>query len=98
MALHRRYSAIGPIRAAPVERVVGWHEESLAVRGAHLATATLTCPACDAPVLLPPGAFSPTKALACPFCATDGAIRDFLAFDSPGRPACVEVRVLLARA
>lgn len=94
-ALPRRHSAIGPIRQAAVERVVGWREEGSIGRGARLATATLACPACDVPVALPPGAFPPTHAVACPFCGTHGAIRDFLAFDSPARPARVEVRITL---
>src|SRR3954452_934825 len=90
-----RNSQTGPTRASPVERVVGWHEQRLAADGAHLATATLACPTCDVPVGLPPGAFPPSHGLACPYCETGGAVRDFLTFDTPARPARVEVRVRL---
>jgi hypothetical protein len=38
---------------------------------------------------------SPADALACPFCAHGGAVRDFLSLSAPQRPARVEVRVLL---
>ena len=96
MALSRRHSATGPLRLAPVEHVAKWREEGRDARSAHVATATLACPACDAPVAPPPGAVPPTHALACPYCEMAGAVRDFLSFDVPARPARVAVRVRLS--
>ena len=59
-----------------------------------LATGTLACPRCDAPVA-PLGPMSPADPLGCPFCAHAGAVRDFLSLDLPTRPARVEVRARL---
>jgi uncharacterized paraquat-inducible protein A len=97
VALSRRHSATGPLRLTPVEHVVRWQEESDDARSTHLATATLACPDCDAPVAAPAGAVAPAHPLACPYCPTTGAVRDFLSFDRPARPARVAVRVILRR-
>lgn len=98
VALSRRHSATGPLRVAPVEHIIGWREERRDARRAHLATATLACPECDAPVAPPGGPVSITRRLACPFCGLAGAVRDFLTLDSPVRPARVDVWVVLPRA
>ncbi len=66
-------------------------------RSGHLATGTLACPLCDAPVALA-GAFAgPTDPLGCPYCDHSGAVRDFLSLAAPSRPARVAVRVILRR-
>jgi hypothetical protein len=57
-----------------------------------LATATLACPSCDAPVV-PPWTMLVTEPLACPFCGHDGLVRDFLTLGAPTRPARVVLRV-----
>jgi hypothetical protein len=77
------------------EHVADWHEEGRDPRGAQLASATLACPACDAPVALPARAVAPSHELACPYCGLGGAARDFLSFDRPTRPAHVTVRVIV---
>jgi hypothetical protein len=59
----------------------------------RLATGTLACPACDAPVA-PAGRLSPAGALGCPFCGHEAAVRDFLSLSGPTRPARVAVRVV----
>jgi hypothetical protein len=69
-------------------------EERRAGRSGHLATGTLACPACDAPVALAAGPVSPADAIACPVCDRAGAVRDFLSLAAPSRPARVEVRVV----
>ena len=79
---------------ASVEHLVEWHEERGA-RGAVMAAATLACPACDAPVALPERSVAPSRALSCPYCGRAGAVRDFLSFGDPVRPARVMVRVAL---
>jgi|ERR1019366_48891 hypothetical protein len=68
------------------------HEQRLA-RSGHLASGTLACARCDAPVALGSGARSLTDTLVCPFCANRGPVRDFLSLATPTRPARVEVRV-----
>jgi hypothetical protein len=62
----------------------------------RLAGGTLACPRCDAPVALS-GPVAPADALACPYCACTGAVRDFLSLEVPSRPARVEVRVVRRR-
>jgi hypothetical protein len=57
--------------------------------------ATLACRACDAPVAIGPDPLSLRDELTCPFCATRGAVRDFLSLDPPTRPARVIVRAVV---
>jgi hypothetical protein len=92
MSLHRGIDGAEPLRDAPVGRPV--HEERRRARTSHLASGTLACPACDAPVAPGPGPVSPAAALRCPYCAHAGAVRDFLSLASPSRPARVAVRVI----
>ena len=82
----------GSAPAEPVGGRSGIEERRKVPRSTLLATGTLACPACDAPVV-PRGRLAPTDALACPFCARTGAVREFLSLSSPTRPARVEVRV-----
>jgi hypothetical protein len=81
-----------PIRE-PVGGVAGVHEERHVARG-RLASGTLACPRCDAPVALAGRRASPAEALHCPYCRHSGAVRDFLSLAEPTRPARVVVRVL----
>jgi uncharacterized paraquat-inducible protein A len=59
----------------------------------RLATGTLACPACDAPVA-PAGRMSPAQRIGCPYCGHPGAVRDFLSLAAPARPARVAVRIV----
>jgi hypothetical protein len=70
------------------------HEERRSVRSSTLATGTLACPACDAPVAPGPGVLRPADPLGCPYCAHAGSVRDFLSLGAPSRPARVSVRVV----
>jgi hypothetical protein len=79
-----------PGRADPVTRVE--QERRLAYSG-RLASGTLACGHCDAPVALGAGSLSLTDMLTCPFCANSGPVRDFLSLATPTRPARVEVRL-----
>ena len=72
-------------------------EELRPARTGELATGTLACPRCDAPVHPGPGAHSPAAPLGCPFCEHAGALRDFLSLGAPARPARVTVRVVSRR-
>jgi hypothetical protein len=74
------------------ERVAGHFELRRSVASLPMATGTLACPLCDAPVL-PDGVMSPADPMACGFCAHAGAVRDFLSLGEPTRPARVVVRV-----
>ncbi|MBI5105837.1 MAG: hypothetical protein HZB46_12815 [Solirubrobacterales bacterium] len=93
MSLHRGMDGAEPLRPDPVGQ---HHEEERRARSGHLASGTLACPSCDAPVALDSPA-SPAHPLACPFCAREGALREFLSLGEPTRPAHVVVRVVLPR-
>ena len=80
----------------PIGRLSGIEEERRVARSTRLATGTLACPRCDAPVALA-GPVAPAAPLRCPFCLHAGAVRDFLSLAAPPRPARVEVRVVARR-
>ena len=86
-----------PIRShddfEPIRGVTGPEELRRVDRTGHLATGTLACPECDAPVV-PPGPVAPSAAIACPFCLRSGFVRDFLSLTPPTRPTRVVVRVV----
>jgi hypothetical protein len=65
-------------------------------RSTRVATGTLACPRCDAPVSLA-RPLAPADPLLCPFCAYDGAVREFLSLAPPTRPARVVVRLVARR-
>ncbi len=58
-----------------------------------VASGTLACPSCDAPVSPGGRALSPGEPMRCPVCDHAGAVRDFLSLASPARPARVRVVV-----
>jgi uncharacterized protein YbaR (Trm112 family) len=91
VSLHRGTEGSEPVRPEPI---AGAREHRLAARSGRLATGTLACPVCDAPVAPAGGPLSPADPLACPFCRHAGAVRDFLSLAAPSRPARVEVRVV----
>ena len=97
VSLHRSVDGAEPVRPEPVTRLAGARHVRPAEGVWHLATGTLACPACDAPVAPAPGRHAPPDPLACPYCDHAGAVRDFLSFTAPSRPARVDVRVLLSR-
>ena len=80
-----------PVRPEAGGRMV--QEERRRARTAHVASGTLACPACDAPVM-PPRAMSPAESLGCPYCDHGAPLRDFLSLAAPTRPAHVDVRVV----
>ena len=94
VSFHRGIDGSEPVRPGPVGRLGGTEEERRVTRSWRLATGTLACPLCDAPVALAAGGLSPADPLACPFCRHTGAVRDFLSLASPSRPARVEVLVI----
>jgi hypothetical protein len=72
------------------------HEERRrAARAGVIASGTLACARCDAPVAPGPRALSLTDQLSCPFCDHSGVVRDFLSLAAPNRPARVTIRVAL---
>ena len=93
MSIHRDLNGGEPIRAEPLETPAGDQEIRRDLSAWHLATGTLACPGCDAPVA-PIGTMSPADPLACPVCDHAGALRDFLSLAEPTRPARVDVRVV----
>ena len=86
MAFHRRID-----EPEPANRPAGSYEVRRAP-STRVATGTLACPLCDAPVA-PAGAVTPAAALDCPYCRHTGAARDFLTLGEPTRPQRVVVRV-----
>ena len=93
MSLHRGIEGSEPVGSQPIAGGAGPRELRPAARVGHLAVGTLSCPACDAPVL-PEGVMSPPDPLACAFCSHEGAVRDFLSLAPPTRPTRVSVRVV----
>jgi hypothetical protein len=93
VALHREIEGAQPGRPQAVERVAGRHERRLAESSWHMATGTLACRACDAPVLPDRGGMSPLDPISCGFCRHVGTVRDFLSLAEPTRPTRVAVRV-----
>ena len=80
-------------RRAYTQRVEIPFQELRPARSSTLASGSLACPRCDAPVHLagPTGA---AATLGCPFCDHAAPLRDFLTLGEPARPARVTVRVV----
>jgi hypothetical protein len=78
--------------AARREPVAGRRELRFG-RSSQLATGTLACPECDAPVFPGDHPLGIADTVACPFCHRSGPVRDFLSLTPPSRPAHVVVRV-----
>jgi hypothetical protein len=94
MSIHGGIGGSEPLDPEPVGQVAGIEEERKVTRSWRLASGTLACPRCDAPVFPAAGPLSPAEPLRCPFCEHRGAVRDFLSLEAPTRPARVEVRVV----
>jgi hypothetical protein len=62
-------------------------------RSSVVATGTIACPRCDAPVAPGTGPLGLRAPLRCPFCAHGGTVRDFLSLAQPTRPTHVVVRI-----
>ena len=77
------------------DRVAGRYARRRTVDSMQVATGTLACPACDAPVWPGPEPMSPADSIFCGFCSESGAVRDFLSLGEPTRPARVAVRLRL---
>jgi len=70
-----------------------FEEERRLGRSSRLASGTLACPACDAPVAPGPIPLAVAHAIGCPYCRHVAPVRDFLSLASPSRPARVAVVV-----
>jgi hypothetical protein len=77
-------------------RLDGSFEERRETRSGLMATGTLACPHCDAPVAIA-YPLTPADWMGCPYCLHTGPVRDFLSLEVPTRPARVAVRVTLRR-
>ncbi|HEX6022496.1 MAG TPA: hypothetical protein VFZ00_10915 [Solirubrobacter sp.] len=87
MAFHRSVDPSDPRG----ERIGRLHEERRTVSRV-MATGSMACPRCDAPVM-PSRPMAPSEALWCGFCGHDALVRDFLSLEQPTRPARVEIRI-----
>jgi hypothetical protein len=94
VALHRGIDGSDPLPPDPAGPA---HLERRPARTQRLASGTLACPSCDAPVV-PAGAMSPADPLSCAFCDHAGAVREFLSLAPPTRPTRVVVRIVHRRA
>jgi hypothetical protein len=94
VTIYRGIDGSDPVRGEPVGGEGPAEEERRVTRSAHLASGTLACPECDAPVALTNGPMTPADPLGCPVCDHRSTLRDFLSLATPGRPARVEVRVV----
>jgi hypothetical protein len=79
-------------REEPLPSDSGPREYRYRANSTQLATGTLACPRCDAPVA-PARSLTPAESIACPFCGHADAVREFLSLTPPTRPARVVVRV-----
>jgi len=96
VGFQRGIDGTDPVSGEAVGGVPGVQEERRAIRSSVVATGTLACPSCDAPVaLFRP--LSPAAPLACPVCAHAAPLRDFLSLAEPTRPARVQVRIVSRR-
>jgi hypothetical protein len=77
VALHRDIEGSEPLRPEPSERLAGLHELRPA-ESVHMATGTLACPGCDAPVLPSRAGMLVGDPFSCGFCGHEAAVRDFL--------------------
>jgi hypothetical protein len=93
VSFQRGIDGSDPVRSEPVARSGAVDEECRVAPAGQLATGTLACPRCDAPVL-PARAVGPADPLGCGFCSHTGVVRDFLSLAPPTRPARVVVRVV----
>lgn len=91
MGFERDADGMDPLRDRAVAPL---REVRLDARRGLLATGTLACPECDAPVALGGRAVGPAHPLSCPYCEHAGPLREFLSLAAPSRPARVEVRVV----
>jgi hypothetical protein len=93
MAFQRGIDGPEPVRPDPVGHLSGTQEERRVARSSYLATGTLACPDCDAPVPLHVPV-RPVTLLICPYCLRSGHAREFLSLAAPSRPARVQVTVV----
>jgi hypothetical protein len=91
MTFQRGIDGSDPMRAQPISARADAHEDRRASPW-RVASGTLACPRCDAPVALGGRAVSLTEDLHCPFCRHVAPVRDCLSLAAPSRPARVEVR------
>jgi hypothetical protein len=86
---HLGRAGVDPAR----QELPGRIEKRRAAASGVLATATLACHRCDAPIAPGPMPLLLTDRLWCPVCRAAGAVRDFVSLTAPTRPARVVVRV-----
>jgi len=95
VSVQRPFDPGEPGAPEPAGLLAGSQDIRRVARSSVIATGTLACPACDAPVA-PAGPVRPADPLACPFCDHAGAVRAFLSLGEPTRPTRVVVRVAAA--
>jgi hypothetical protein len=94
VALQRGIDGSDPVRPEADARPARTLHDHRATRQLRVATGTLACPRCDAPVALGGERLAPTAVLGCPFCDHAAPLRAFLSLGEPTRPTRVEVLVV----
>lgn len=97
MLFRRGIGGSDPADGEPVTGPADLHEHRHARAASYLASATLACPRCDAPVALGARGLTPAHHVACPYCDHGGPLRDFLTLGEPTRPMRVELHVVRTR-
>ena len=93
VAFQRDTEGSEPLRPEPVERLTEHHELRRSHDARQVATGTLACPSCDAPVAAGPGPMALRDDLECGFCSHHGRVCDYLSLGRPTRPTRVVVRI-----
>ena len=93
VSIARGFDGAAPREPEPVGGGSGWTEVRRDTRTTRMASGTLACPHCDAPVASPERPVPPSAPLACGFCGLDARVRDFLTLGEPTRPTRVAVHV-----
>jgi hypothetical protein len=70
-----------------------FEEERRSTRSSRMASGTLACPSCDAPVAPGERVLAPHDPLDCPYCDHAGPVHQFLSLAAPTRPARVAIHV-----
>jgi len=94
MSLARGFDGSEPLGPARAGEAADVTEHRRPARSRRVASGTLACPGCDAPVALAGRRLRPADELACPFCGHGGPVRDFLSLGVPTRPERVAVVIV----
>lgn len=88
-----RYSATRPRARVAIAQ----EEERRGALSERIGTGTLACARCDAPIAIQDRRLAPSDELACPYCAHQGRVHEFLSLAAPARATKVVIRLARGR-